>query len=105
MLVYAWIVLVISAIIILLLTINVFADFSSAKGMLSGIIPMALWIIGCLWYIFGFAILPYELVIGIALGSSLFYSMVLISTLKDGFNILLLPSSAALVFFILAAVL
>ena len=105
MLVYAWIVLVISAIIILLLTINVFADFSSAKGMLSGIIPMALWIIGCLWYIFGFSILPYELVIGIALGSSLFYSMVLISTLKDGFNILLLPSSAALVFFILAAVL
>ena len=105
MLIYAWIVLVISAIILLLLTINVFADFSSAKGMLSGIVPMALWIIGCLWYIFGFSILPYELVIGIALGSSLFYSMVLISTLKDGFNILLLPSSAALVFFILAAVL
>ena len=104
MLIYAWIVLVISAIILLLLTINVFADFSSAKGMLSGIVPMALWIIGCLWYIFGFAILPYELVIGIALGSSLFYSMVLLTTLKDGF-ILLVPSSAALVFFILAAVL
>ena len=104
MLIYAWIVLVVSAIILLLLVINILSDFSSARGMVTGIVPLLLWIIGCVWYIFGLTILPYELVIGIALGSSLFYSMVLLSMLKDGF-ILLVPSSAALVFFILAAVL
>lgn len=105
MLVFAWVILVLSAILLLILAINVFADFSSARSMLSGIVPIALWIVGCLWYIFGFSVLPYELVMGIALGSSVFYSMVHFSTLKDGFNILLIPSLAAAVFFVLSVVL
>lgn len=104
MLVFAWVILVLSAILLLILAINVFADFSSARSMLSGIVPIALWIVGCLWYIFGFSVLPYELVMGIALGSSVFYSMVHFSTLKDGFNILLIPSLAAAVFFVLSVV-
>lgn len=105
MLIFAWVVLALSAILLLILLINILTNFSSARSMLSGIVPFALWIVGCLWYIFGFSVLPYELVMGIALGSSVFYSMVHFSTLKDGFNILLIPSLAAAVFFVLSVVL
>ena len=108
MLVFSWIILSLSAILLLLFTIGSFVEMhkrESARWTLSLIVPLILWILGCVWYIFDLSIIPYDLVIGAALGASVFYTTIIIASLEDGFNILLIPSLAATVFFVLTIVL
>lgn len=106
MLIFAWVVFGLSALTLLFVIINIFINFSSARLMISGIVPLTLWIVGCLWYIFSFTLLPYELIIGIALGAAVFYSLTLIVVMMERFSIDLstLTTFAALVFFSLATV-
>ena len=108
MLVFAWITLSMSAILLLFFLIGILMSIrnhESARTSLSLLVPLVFWILGCVWYIFKLTILPYDLVIGAAIGASVFYTVTLIATLKDGFNILIIPSLVATVFSILAAVL
>lgn len=107
MLIFAWIVLSLSSIFLLFSIIGIFTEgqkLESAKQGLSLIVPLVFWILGCVWYIFGLTIIPYELVIGAAIGASVFYTMTVISTLKDGFNLLIIPSLVATVFFVLSVI-
>ena len=108
MLIFAWIILSVSAILLLFITIGTLIEMhkhESVRAYLSVIVPLILWILGCVWYIFDLSIIPYDLVIGAALGASVFYTTTVIASLEDGFNILLIPSLAATVFFVLSVIL
>ena len=111
MLIFAWSVFGLSALTLFFLIIAIVMEIRSpdlgVRRLLSGFIPILLWILGCVWYIFGLTVIPYEFVIGAALGAALFYTVVLVSTWAEEFslNLPVLTSFASLVFFALAVIL
>lgn len=114
MLIFAWVVLALSVIMLIVLTIWIRFG-SDVKVSIAGSIPFILGILGCLWHIFGFTVLPYEFLIGAALGGVINLAIALSSSIKDyfttgdGFGIFaavmyILTVPPAIVFFTLAAV-
>ena len=110
MLIFAWIVLVLSA-LTLILSIIFSIVICSGKLLLCGICPKLFEISGCLWYIFGFTFLPYSLIIGAALGTTLLSSIAMINWLvtEEFFERKFIwphaiPTFATFVFFVLASV-
>ncbi len=108
MLIFAWIILVLSSIALLLTVVLCVAVRTQIKVWLCGIFPKVLEILGCLSYIFAFSFLPYSLIIGASLGATLLFSILTIPMFFDDFDVTMFayafPSYGALVFFVLAAV-
>ena len=111
MLIFAWSVLVLSAIALFLFIILAFAarkDPDFLKMLLCSIFPSLLALLGSLCYIFSFPFLPYSLIIGLALGSTFISFIVMSHFLLGGLNwgvvLCVSPSLVSLVFFVLAAV-
>ena len=111
MLIFAWTVLALSAIALLLYIILAFAMYKDSellKILLCGIFPSLLALLGSMCYIFGFSSLPYSLIIGLALGSAFISFIVMSHFLLGGLNwgvvLCVFPSFVSFVFFVLAAV-
>ena len=70
MLVYAWVILTLSITSLINLIVNIFKKSSDGFRGFDELFSVVLWILGCLWYIFDLTILPYEILIGMAVGGT-----------------------------------
>ena len=109
MTIFAWIIFGASALLLIVSVISALVSKTSLRGMAYACLVLVLWMIGSIWYILQPALLPYELIIGIALGSALLYVLAAFSQVLNGTFSILNPfftlGVAALVFFILVAIL
>ena len=109
MTIFAWIIFGASALLLVASVISTLASKASLRGIAYACLVLVLWMIGSIWYILQPALLPYELVIGIVLGSAVLYVLASFSQVLSGAFSILNPfftlGVAALVFFILVAIL
>lgn len=107
MFIFVWIVLVIAVFTIIEGIVDAAKGIGTWRLFFSQLIPIILWIFGCVWYIFGFGFLPEELAIGMALGGAVLAFIRMISSwIDNGFclNLEEFTTLSALAFFVLAAV-
>lgn len=112
MLGFAWSILVLDAIILIAVIIVAFLVRLEVRMLLSSIFVFTIEILGCLLYIFRFSVLPYDFIIGMALGVTVLVLISAISSLlvykiveKSFFTwFYLVVSCVSFVFFTLAAV-
>ena len=108
MLGFAWFVLDLNAILLIVSIISAFLDRITGRILLQSIFVCTSQILGCLWYIFNLTILPYEFMIGIALGVIVYCLIGVLRVLVDEFNKYafryFVPKFISFIFFALAAI-
>ena len=98
-----------TAITLFLLLKDIANRIITFKQALYGIVPFIFWILGCVWYISNPGLIPYDFVMGVALGSALLsfisYLTSVIRKLCHPFHIVCITSYASIVFFSLVFIL